>query len=128
MNGLITKAASLNLAIGLKNSNELISTFVSKVQFAVNEQCLEYYECDDWNPFIAASKPVFHVEYPPYTDSERPASEKIPTDIVPKIPSKNIPLYCTGSAFSTVLKQTTLFDETQYCPDGSQVVTTATTG
>lgn len=109
---LAAKAASLNLAIGLKNSAGLISSLISKVQFAVNEECIDYTECDDWKPFITAKKPVFHVEYP---------------SGVPNIKAANVPQYCVTS-FSTILKDVDVTIATQFCPDGSQVVTSKTTG
>ena len=31
--------------------------------WALNEQCFEYDECETLLPFIEAGKPVFHVEY-----------------------------------------------------------------
>ena len=31
--------------------------------FAVNESCVEYRECEALTPFIAQGKPVLHVEY-----------------------------------------------------------------
>jgi hypothetical protein len=34
------------------------------MQWEVNEQCVEYNECQLFQPFIAAGKPVFHIEYP----------------------------------------------------------------
>ena len=51
------------LAIGLKNDLDQIPQLVSAFDFAVNEQCAEYSECDALKPFIAAGKAVFHVEY-----------------------------------------------------------------
>ena len=51
------------LAIGLKNDLDQVPQLVSSFDFAVNEQCAEYTECDALKPFIAAGKAVFHVEY-----------------------------------------------------------------
>lgn len=51
------------LAIGLKNDLDQIPQLISDFDFAVNEQCAEYSECDALKPFIAARKAVFHVEY-----------------------------------------------------------------
>nr|MBA3539724.1 endo alpha-1,4 polygalactosaminidase [Deltaproteobacteria bacterium] len=33
------------------------------MDFAVNEECFEYAECDALAPFIAANKPVWNTEY-----------------------------------------------------------------
>ena len=62
---LTTGAHGLNMSIGLKNAAEIVNkTTVDMTQWAVNEQCLEYQECDVFQPFIRAGKPVFHIEYP----------------------------------------------------------------
>lgn len=54
---------SRNMAIGLKNSGSIVSRLVNKVDFSVQEQCVEYGDCMEFLPFIQQSKPVFHVEY-----------------------------------------------------------------
>ncbi|HEU5332362.1 MAG TPA: endo alpha-1,4 polygalactosaminidase [Actinocrinis sp.] len=51
------------LAIGLKNDVDQVSDLVGDFDFSVDEQCAEYDECAQLSPFIAAGKPVFHVEY-----------------------------------------------------------------
>ncbi|HZU55440.1 MAG TPA: endo alpha-1,4 polygalactosaminidase [Actinocrinis sp.] len=56
-------AHAQGLAIGLKNDLDQIPQLVSNFDFAVNEQCAEFSECDALKPFIAAGKAVFHVEY-----------------------------------------------------------------
>ncbi len=60
---LAQEAHARNLAIGLKNVVELVDQLGSDFDFAVNEQCHEYSECDGYNPFIASGKPVFNAEY-----------------------------------------------------------------
>jgi hypothetical protein len=52
-----------DLKIGLKNDLEQVSELVSYFDFAVNEQCFEYDECELLLPFIDENKPVFGVEY-----------------------------------------------------------------
>lgn len=56
-------AHSLGLAVGLKGDPEQASVLVSDFDYAINEQCVEFDECGLLRPFIAAGKPVFHVEY-----------------------------------------------------------------
>lgn len=51
------------LAVGLKNDLEQVPQLVSDFDFAVNEQCFEYRECDRLLPFVRAGKAVLHVEY-----------------------------------------------------------------
>lgn len=60
---LASTAHSLGLAIGLKNDLDQIPDLVSQFDFAVNEQCWQYQECDKYKPFVNASKPVFNIEY-----------------------------------------------------------------
>jgi hypothetical protein len=60
---LATEAHARGLSIGLKNDLEQISMLVADFDFAVNEQCHEYEECEAMQPFIDAGKPVFNAEY-----------------------------------------------------------------
>jgi len=61
---LLAEAAhARGLAFGLKNDLEEIPQLLASVDFAINEQCFEYDECDALTPFITAGKPVFQVEY-----------------------------------------------------------------
>lgn len=56
---LAQAAHKRNLAIGLKNAGDIIPDVLDVVQFSVNEQCLQYNECDTFRPFIDEGKPVF---------------------------------------------------------------------
>lgn len=60
---LITLAHDRGLAIGLKNTMDLIPELADEIDFAVNEQCQQYGECDTYEALIALDKPVFNVEY-----------------------------------------------------------------
>ncbi|WP_320782076.1 endo alpha-1,4 polygalactosaminidase [Streptomyces sp. CRN 30] len=51
------------LAVGLKNDLAQIPELVGDFDFAVNEECAEFAECAELEPFVAAGKAVFHVEY-----------------------------------------------------------------
>lgn len=51
------------LTVGLKNDLDQVAELVDDFDFAVNESCAEYEECDRLAPFIEAGKPVLHVEY-----------------------------------------------------------------
>ncbi|MFD9412121.1 endo alpha-1,4 polygalactosaminidase [Streptomyces sp. NPDC059989] len=63
-NRLIAKLAhDRGLAVGLKNDLDQIPQLVGEFDFAVNEQCAEYGECERLTPFVEAGKAVFHVEY-----------------------------------------------------------------
>jgi len=91
----LSKAAhTRGLAIGLKNALALLPKAAPLVEFAVNEQCLQYHECGVYAGFVAAGKPVFHVEY-----------------------SGTIQAICAArpAGFSTVRKHRNLDAWAQYC-------------
>ncbi len=60
---LANLAHTRELAIGLKNdllqTRQLVSTF----DFAINESCLAYDECDLLQPFTTVGKPVLAIDY-----------------------------------------------------------------
>lgn len=60
---LADEAHARGLSIGLKNDLSQASVLVDDFDWALNEECLAYDECDELDPFIAAGKAVFHVEY-----------------------------------------------------------------
>lgn len=60
---LAEAAHERELAVGLKNDLSQINQLVSYFDFAVNEQCFFYDECDMLTPFIDNNKPVFGIEY-----------------------------------------------------------------
>ncbi|BEI84664.1 hypothetical protein CcaverHIS002_0500650 [Cutaneotrichosporon cavernicola] len=70
--------------------------------FSVNEQCVPHGECDVFQDFINVGKPVFHIEYP----TEKTSFSKL----------------CTGSQFTTMLKNMDLSGMATYC-DGSEATT-----
>lgn len=60
---LAREAHARGLSIGLKNDLDQIPELVADFDWALNEQCLQYDECETLLPFIEAGKAVFHVEY-----------------------------------------------------------------
>ncbi|MDH3752515.1 MAG: endo alpha-1,4 polygalactosaminidase [Acidimicrobiia bacterium] len=60
---LADAAHDRGLLIGLKNALDQIPDLVDQFDFAVNEQCHEYDECEMNRPFVNAGKPVFNAEY-----------------------------------------------------------------
>ncbi|MFB7028314.1 MULTISPECIES: endo alpha-1,4 polygalactosaminidase [unclassified Streptomyces] len=56
-------AHARGLAVGLKNDLAQIPLLVDHFDFAVNEECAQFDECGLLEPFVAAGKAVFHVEY-----------------------------------------------------------------
>ncbi|KAM0457699.1 hypothetical protein ACHAPV_006594 [Trichoderma viride] len=107
-------ASSYNMSIGLKNAGDIIPQVIDFINFSVNEQCAEYSECDTFQPFIKAGKPVFHIEYPsgaPNIDASRAAALCSDSGIG-----------AGSTKFSTVLKNMDLDGFVQYC-DGKQYTT-----
>ncbi len=51
------------MLIGLKNNLDQLRYLVTDFDFAVNEQCHEFNECDGYKVFVAKGKPVFNAEY-----------------------------------------------------------------
>jgi hypothetical protein len=60
---LADTAHSLGLSVGLKNDLDQIDDLVEYFDWALNEQCYQYNECDRLLPFVQAGKAVFGVEY-----------------------------------------------------------------
>jgi hypothetical protein len=56
------------LSIGLKNDLDQVPDLVEHFDFAINEQCFQYEECDELTPFVSAGKAVFTAEYELDTD------------------------------------------------------------
>ncbi len=60
---IASEAHKRGLAVGLKNDLDQIEALVNDFDFAVNEQCFQFNECDLLAPFIEQNKAVFNVEY-----------------------------------------------------------------
>ena len=60
---LSTAAHSHGLGIGLKNDLDQVMELEPYFDFAVNEQCFEYNECNALQPFTENNKAVFNAEY-----------------------------------------------------------------
>ncbi|EAA27398.1 glycoside hydrolase family 114 protein [Neurospora crassa] len=101
------EASKRGLAMGLKNAGEVIEDVLDVVQFSVNEQCAQYNECDTFEKFTAAGKPVFHIEYP----SGAPKAVKTQD-------SRKLCGATGADRFSTVLKGMDLDAWVEYC-DGN---------
>jgi len=60
---LAEAAHSRGLSIGLKNDLDQVEELEPDFDWALNEECAAFDECELLVPFIAAGKAVFHVEY-----------------------------------------------------------------
>ena len=56
-------AHSLGLSVGLKNDTDQTSQLVPYFDWALNEQCNQYGECNSENVFVQSNKAVFNAEY-----------------------------------------------------------------
>ncbi|MFZ1155519.1 MAG: endo alpha-1,4 polygalactosaminidase [Solirubrobacteraceae bacterium] len=60
---LATEAHALGLSIALKNDTGQIAQLQPYFDFALDEECFKFSECNLLTPFVAAGKAVFEVEY-----------------------------------------------------------------
>ena len=60
---LAVEAHARGLSVGLKNDVGQIDALEPCFDWALNEECMAYSECDAYTPFLDSAKPVFHVEY-----------------------------------------------------------------
>ena len=103
---LAEEAHGRNLSIGLKNAGKIVNETVYMMQWSVNEQCVEYVECDMYRVFVGLDKPVFHIEYP---------------DGAPSVEASKVEKICddqSAGGFSTVIKEMDLNSWTEYCGGG----------
>ena len=93
---LASEAHARGLSIGLKNDLDQVNQLVSDFDWALNEECFEWNECDVLSVFIDAGKAVFHTEY-----------------------SGNMNTICTHpstAGFSTIQKNYDLDEQVTFCP------------
>jgi hypothetical protein len=60
---LANEAHARGLSVGLKNDLDQVEDLVGYFDWALNEQCFQYDECEALLPFVQACKAVFGVEY-----------------------------------------------------------------
>ena len=104
VNFLANAAHARNLSVGLKNAGEIIPQVIGKMQWAVNEQCVQYGECGSWQSFVEFGKPVFNIEYP---------------GGAPDVAEQKVDSICSNEdakGFETVLKKMDLDDWVEACP------------
>lgn len=109
---LSQEAQARNLSMGLKNAGAIIPKVLDLVHFSVNEQCHQYSECTTYEPFVAAGKPVYNIEYP---------------SGAPKVSLNDRKKYCStsgdgdgASGFSTVIKKMDLDGWVEFCNGTSE--------
>jgi hypothetical protein len=108
MHFLAEAAHDRNLSIGLKNAAEIVTSMIDAMQWSVNEQCVEFNECDTFTPFIAQGKPVFHVEYPKGSNTNNNVAVSDTT-------RNGVCDTSQALGFSTIIKNIDLDDWTETC-------------
>ena len=71
---LANEAHKRGLSVGLKNDIDQVDVLQRHFDWALNEQCFQYGECNVYDGFIAANKAVFGVEYIDEDGSGQPDS------------------------------------------------------
>jgi hypothetical protein len=74
---LADAAHQRGLSIGLKNDLGQAAALEPSFDFAINEQCFQYNECELLNPFLKAGKAVFVAEYDTSTGSFCPKARTL---------------------------------------------------
>lgn len=74
---LANQAHRRGLSVALKNDVEQVEDLVDYFDFALNEECFTYDECDLLAPFVDAGKAVFGVEYELDTDEFCPQANDL---------------------------------------------------
>ena len=76
-NRFLARAAhARGLSIGLKNDLDQVAALEPEFDWALNEQCFQYPECDRLRPFVRAGKAVFVAEYELETAAFCPAARR----------------------------------------------------
>lgn len=112
VNFLADEAHSRNLSVSLKNAGSIVPTVLDKMDYSVQEQCLQFDNCNQFQPFIEANKPVFHVEYPKGDDTNN--NNLVATDTKDSLCDNP-----AAAGFSTIIKNMDLDDFIQPCPTNS---------
>ncbi len=81
---LAAEAHARGLAIGLKNDLEQVEELVDHFDFAINEECYRWGECETLRPFVEAGKAVFGAEYGLSTDAFCPVTNALNFDFILK--------------------------------------------
>ncbi len=81
---LAAQAHTRCLSIGLKNDLEQIDDLLPHFDWALNEECFSYDECELLLPFVQANKAVFGVEYELATSQFCPQANALNFDFLKK--------------------------------------------
>jgi hypothetical protein len=74
---IASAAHARGLSVGLKNDLDQVPDLEPSFDWALDEQCFQYQECDALSPFVSAGKAVFEVEYRGSTVNFCPATDAL---------------------------------------------------
>lgn len=94
---LAEHAHSKNLAFGLRNAPDIAGRLMEDIDFSVCESCSRTKDCEAYQKFIDAGKPVFHVEYANETASRLGETPKEMLDSICNVKG--------SEGFSTIVKR-----------------------
>ncbi len=78
---IANEARRRGMSVGLKNDLLQVKELAPYYDFAINEQCHIYNECDYLEPFVDSNKPVFNIEYDlKYVKNENGARDNLCED------------------------------------------------
>jgi hypothetical protein len=136
------------MSTGLKNAASMLQDVSKDIQFAVNEECVNERNCNDYSTFLsprrrlgwfnrgnqAVGKPVFHIEYTAESMKGGPVRGKknVGKRDTNAENAANTRRQCLvgnrlGKLFSTVIKKVNLDGWVEYC-DGDTFTTTTKQG
>jgi hypothetical protein len=78
------------LPAGLRNGLPQVPQLVDDFDFAVDEECAQYGECERLTPFAAAGKAVFHGEHAVPTEAFRPQAHGLRLSSMRKKPDLGV--------------------------------------
>jgi len=81
---LANQAHARGLSIGLKNDLDQVKDLLPYFDWALNEECFQYDECELLLPFVEAGKAVFGVEYEGNSESFCPQANVMNVDWLKK--------------------------------------------
>jgi hypothetical protein len=93
---LAAAAHARGLSVGLKNDLAQVTALISLFDWALNEECFQFQECNLLTPFVQAGKAVFNVEY--------------------RLPPSAVCPQAKALDFSTLIKDVDLDAKRQACP------------
>jgi len=109
---IATSAHAVGLSVGLKNDLDQSTALEPSFDWALNEQCNEYDECDGLNNFISKGKAVFNTEYSGSASS-----------ICPKmVAAKFTTLFKTLDLTATINTQCCTYESSSCAPQPHQCV------